>query len=58
MSELQNQMEELREQCAIGENEYEKKGREVIIEMYPQILDPDYDPKKKKQKVNFIFCLL
>lgn len=38
--------------------ELSKKYREVIFEMYPQILDPDFDPKKKKQKVCCNFLLL
>jgi hypothetical protein len=24
---------------------------EAIMDLYPEILDPDFDPKKKKQKV-------
>ena len=26
---------------------------EAIMDLYPEILDPEYDPKKKKQKVDF-----
>ncbi len=34
---------------------------EAIMDLYPEILDPDYDPKKKKQKVeinSFDFLLI
>jgi hypothetical protein len=50
---LEKQVEELRDLVAFGQVEFDKKYREVIIDMYPQILDPEFDPKKKKQKVVF-----
>jgi hypothetical protein len=35
-----------------------RMSAEAIMDLYPEILDPEYDPKKKKQKVTHLFLLL
>ena len=51
MNDLQEQVDELKRLIENAESDFDKKYKSVVCEMYPEVLDPDFNPKKKKSKV-------